>query len=133
MVSNSVLLAQACSKLEDVLLIDRLIFQIVLRKRFSRGRIPPQPQIVRNPILVLISLLETSTAYTKRAVPSVVTIAQTNITDQVRTIQQLARVASQYPYYKFNYAWHKQMENSVCKNTFPMLSILLNVFGSPGR
>ncbi|KAI6859724.1 hypothetical protein D0864_00514 [Hortaea werneckii] len=45
--------------------------------------------------------------------PSLVTAAQANIDHEIKTIQQLSEVASQHPYYKFNYAWTRQMQD-VC-------------------
>ncbi|RMY63762.1 hypothetical protein D0863_10308 [Hortaea werneckii] len=45
--------------------------------------------------------------------PSLVTAAETNIDHEIKTIQQLSEVASQHPYYKFNYAWTRQMQD-VC-------------------
>ncbi|KAI6905998.1 Translin [Hortaea werneckii] len=45
--------------------------------------------------------------------PSLVTAAQANIDQEIKTIQQLSEVASQHPYYKFNYAWTRQMQD-VC-------------------
>ncbi|RMZ10015.1 hypothetical protein D0862_03420 [Hortaea werneckii] len=44
---------------------------------------------------------------------SLVTAAQANIDQEIKTIQQLSEVASQHPYYKFNYAWTRQMQD-VC-------------------
>lgn len=45
--------------------------------------------------------------------PSLVTAAETNIDHEIKTIQQLSEVASQHPYYKFNYAWTRQMQDVV--------------------
>ncbi|KAI7479702.1 Translin [Hortaea werneckii] len=45
--------------------------------------------------------------------PSLVTAAQANVDHEIKTIQQLSEVASQHPYYKFNYAWTRQMQD-VC-------------------
>lgn len=45
--------------------------------------------------------------------PVVVQAAQSSIRNAVVTIQQLAQVASDHPYYRFNYAWQKQIESSV--------------------
>lgn len=44
--------------------------------------------------------------------PAVVTAAQNSIATSVQTIQQLAQVASKYPYYRFNYAWTRQIQDS---------------------
>ncbi|KAI7283369.1 Translin [Hortaea werneckii] len=44
---------------------------------------------------------------------SLVTAVQANIDHEIKTIQQLSEVASQHPYYKFNYAWTRQMQD-VC-------------------
>ncbi|RMZ31137.1 hypothetical protein D0859_04751 [Hortaea werneckii] len=49
----------------------------------------------------------------EKQVPSLVTAAQANIDHEIKTIQQLSEVASQHPYYKFNYAWTRQMQD-VC-------------------
>ena len=46
-------------------------------------------------------------------VPEVANAAGANLVEQIMTIQNLAQVASQYPYYKFNYAWNRQIEASV--------------------
>ncbi|KAI7218243.1 Translin [Hortaea werneckii] len=45
--------------------------------------------------------------------PSLVSAAQANIDHEIKTIQQLSEVASQHPYYKFNYAWTRQIQD-VC-------------------
>lgn len=47
------------------------------------------------------------------AEPSIVLQAQTSITEAVVTIQALAKYASSFPYYRYNYAWSYQMQNSV--------------------
>jgi len=39
----------------------------------------------------------------------VITAAQANIAIEIQTIQQLSEVASKQPYYRFNYAWTKQI------------------------
>jgi hypothetical protein len=46
-------------------------------------------------------------------VPAVVQAAEASIRNEVQTIQQLSAVASKYPYYKFNYAWTRQMQDAV--------------------
>jgi len=46
-------------------------------------------------------------------VSSVVKAAQDNINNEIQTIQQLADVASKHPYYKFNYAWTRQVQDAV--------------------
>lgn len=50
--------------------------------------------------------------------------AQANIAIEIQTIQQLSEVASKQPYYRFNYAWTKQIEASVCINVDEFLSVL---------
>ncbi|EMF16989.1 Translin [Sphaerulina musiva SO2202] len=44
--------------------------------------------------------------------PVVVHAAESKIKEAVATIQQLAQVASNHPYYRFNYAWQRQIEIS---------------------
>ena len=46
-------------------------------------------------------------------VPSIVNAAETSITQEIRSIKELSDVASNYPYYKFNYAWSRQMQDAV--------------------
>jgi len=46
-------------------------------------------------------------------VPSVLNAAQSNINNEIQTIQQLSEVASKHPYYKFNHAWSRQMQDAV--------------------
>lgn len=46
-------------------------------------------------------------------VPTVIKAASDHITNEIETVQQLAKVASQHPYYRFNYAWSRQMESVV--------------------
>lgn len=50
-------------------------------------------------------------------VPNVVHAAESNIKEAVATIQKLAQVASNHPYYRFNYSWQRQIESSVRINT----------------
>lgn len=45
--------------------------------------------------------------------PAVIEAAQANIALEVQTIQQLSEVASKQPYYRFNYAWNRQIEAAV--------------------
>nr|POF11629.1 hypothetical protein CFP56_44467 [Quercus suber] len=52
-------------------------------------------------------------------VPPVLAAASTSIQSEISTIQTLAALASKHPYYKFNYAWTRQMQDVT-------LSILLN-------
>lgn len=42
-----------------------------------------------------------------------VNAAESSISHEVQAIQQLSEVASKYPYYKFNYAWSRQMQDAV--------------------
>ncbi|KAK3691730.1 Translin-1 [Vermiconidia calcicola] len=44
--------------------------------------------------------------------PSVVKAAQASIQNEVEAIQQLSEIASKNPYYKFNYAWTRQMQDA---------------------
>ena len=46
-------------------------------------------------------------------VPSVVSAAQANIDKEIETIQQLSDIASKHPYYKFNYAWTRTVQDTV--------------------
>jgi len=43
----------------------------------------------------------------------VVSSAQNNIEKEAQTIQKLSEVASKHPYYKFNYAWTRQIQDVV--------------------
>ncbi|KAK0265873.1 Translin-1 [Friedmanniomyces endolithicus] len=52
------------------------------------------------------------TANTEVAVPSVVSSAQANIDKEVQTIHKLSETASKEPYYKFNYAWTRQIQDA---------------------
>ena len=45
--------------------------------------------------------------------PPVVKAAQDSIFEEVLIIQQLSEVASKNPYYRFNYAWTRQMQDVV--------------------
>ncbi|KAH9826194.1 Translin family [Teratosphaeria destructans] len=45
---------------------------------------------------------------------AVVSTAQTNIVEEIETIQHLSAIASKHPYYKFNYAWSRQMQDACC-------------------
>jgi len=44
---------------------------------------------------------------------SVVTAAQNSIANEVQSIQQLSEFASKHPYYKFNYAWTRHMQDAI--------------------
>ncbi|CAK4030576.1 probable translin [Lecanosticta acicola] len=59
--------------------------------------------------------------------PAIVAAAQNNIGNEVQSIQQLAQVASKYPYYRFNYAWSRQIE--ICKCFSILLCGWLGGFG----
>ncbi|KAK0310730.1 Translin-1 [Friedmanniomyces endolithicus] len=50
---------------------------------------------------------------TEFAVPSVVSSAQASIDKEVQTIHKLSETASKEPYYKFNYAWTRQIQDVV--------------------
>ncbi|KAK0940195.1 Translin-1 [Friedmanniomyces endolithicus] len=52
---------------------------------------------------------------TEFAVPSVVSSAQASIDKEVQTIHKLSETASKEPYYKFNYAWTRQIQD-VCSS-----------------
>ncbi|PIB01764.1 Translin [Cercospora beticola] len=58
------------------------------------------------------SILSRAHSTTAQDLPVVVQAAQSSIQNAVVTIQQLAQVASNHPYYRFNYAWQKQIESS---------------------
>ncbi len=53
------------------------------------------------------------TTNTTIAVPSVVSSAQASIDKEVQTIHKLSETASKEPYYKFNYAWTRQIQDAV--------------------
>lgn len=42
-----------------------------------------------------------------------VSSAQNNIEKEAQIIQKLSEVASKHPYYKFNYAWTRQIQDVV--------------------
>lgn len=53
-------------------------------------------------------------------VSTVIKAASDHIAREIETVQQLSKVASQHPYYRFNYAWSRQMESVVredCSST----------------
>ncbi|KAK1061169.1 Translin-1 [Friedmanniomyces endolithicus] len=52
------------------------------------------------------------TADKKVTVPSVVSSAQFSIDKEVQTIHKLSETASREPYYKFNYAWTRQIQDA---------------------
>ncbi|KAK0336772.1 Translin-1 [Friedmanniomyces endolithicus] len=52
------------------------------------------------------------TTNTTIAVPSVVSSAQASIDKEVQTIHKLSETASKEPYYKFNYAWTRQIQDA---------------------
>ena len=54
--------------------------------------------------------------------PSVINAAQNNINGEIQTIQQLSEVASKHPYYKFNHAWSRQMQDAVSDYTSRILN-----------
>jgi hypothetical protein len=47
-----------------------------------------------------------------------VSIAQSNIEMEIQTIHKLSETASKHPYYKFNYAWTRQVQDVACNFTF---------------
>ena len=55
-------------------------------------------------------------------VPSVLTAAQANIEKEVATIQKLSEVASKHPYYKFNYAWTRHVQDAVSILFYPVVA-----------
>ncbi|KAM3418618.1 Translin-1 [Cercospora zeina] len=58
------------------------------------------------------SILSRAHSTTAQDLPGAVQAAQSSIQNAVATIQQLAQVASNHPYYRFNYAWQRQIESS---------------------
>lgn len=54
-----------------------------------------------------------------------VTAAQESIGKEVAAIQALAETASKYPYYRFNYAWTRIVQDAVS----PMIQILPTLHG----
>ncbi|TKA22559.1 hypothetical protein B0A50_08129 [Salinomyces thailandicus] len=58
------------------------------------------------------SILSRSHSTATQDLQSVVKAAQTNIDKEIATIQQLSEIASKHPYYKFNYAWTRQMQDA---------------------
>ena len=46
-------------------------------------------------------------------VPTVVNAAQDSIAKEVAAIQTLSETASKYPYYRFNYAWTRTVQDAV--------------------
>ncbi|KAF2169879.1 hypothetical protein M409DRAFT_20292 [Zasmidium cellare ATCC 36951] len=59
------------------------------------------------------SALSRAHSTTTANMPTVIKSASDHIASEIETVQQLSKVASQHPYYRFNYAWSRQME-SVC-------------------
>lgn len=47
-------------------------------------------------------------------VGSIIEAAQSSIQEEIQIVRQLEVLASQHPYYKFNYAWTRQMQDVVC-------------------
>lgn len=60
-----------------------------------------------------ISLVRPTDQLVWPAVPSVVTAAQESIAKEVAAIQTLAATAGKYPYYRFNYAWTRTVQDAV--------------------
>jgi len=49
-----------------------------------------------------------------QTVQNVVRQAEASISNEVGTVAQLAEVASKHPYYKFNFAWTRAIQDTVC-------------------
>ncbi|KAF2484040.1 Translin [Neohortaea acidophila] len=58
----------------------------------------------------------------------IIEAAQSSIQEEIQIVRQLEVVASQHPYYKFNYAWTRQMQD-VCYSI--LLCGYLGGFGKP--
>ncbi|KAF7195555.1 Translin [Pseudocercospora fuligena] len=58
------------------------------------------------------SILSRAHSTANNDLPTVIQAAETSIKEQIATIQSLSAEASKHPYYKFNYSWQRQMENS---------------------
>ncbi|KXT10444.1 hypothetical protein AC579_7892 [Pseudocercospora musae] len=58
------------------------------------------------------SILSRAHSTANNDLPTVIQAAETSIKEQIATIQTLFAEASKHPYYKFNYSWQRQMENS---------------------
>ncbi|KAK5135870.1 hypothetical protein LTR08_004519 [Meristemomyces frigidus] len=58
------------------------------------------------------SILSRAHSTPSAELPSVVSAAQANIDKEIQTIQQLSGVASEHPYYKFNYAWTRTVQDA---------------------
>lgn len=56
-------------------------------------------------------------------VPAVVSSAEQSLAAEVEAIRTLSATASKYPYYRFNYAWTRPMQDAVCSSPcfFPCL------------
>lgn len=78
--------------------------------RFYRGHTRLRRKIVRECKYVSPCYLLTNEPLT---VSNIVDSAQASIQQELATIQQLSQVASNHPYYQFNYAWQRQIESSV--------------------
>lgn len=92
-------------------------FQIELRSRFSRGLIRLRRRIVSQTLskdmMLIFHVYLVANMVPCFPVPTVLTAAQNNIANEAQSIQQLAQVASKHPYYRFNYAWSRQVESAV--------------------
>ncbi|KAK5170500.1 Translin-1 [Saxophila tyrrhenica] len=58
------------------------------------------------------SILSRSHSTPSSELQPVIQAAEANIQQEVKAIGQLSEVASKYPYYKFNYAWSRQMQDA---------------------
>ncbi|EME88298.1 uncharacterized protein MYCFIDRAFT_209770 [Pseudocercospora fijiensis CIRAD86] len=58
------------------------------------------------------SILSRAHSTANTDLPAVIQAAEASIKEQIATIQTLSAEASKHPYYKFNYSWQRQMENS---------------------
>ena len=73
----------------------------------SLGSLRPVPNVV-----CLLYFLVTCLTIMP-TVSSVVAAAQQSIAAELEPIQRLASTASEYPYYRFNYAWTRPMQDAV--------------------
>ena len=50
---------------------------------------------------------------------SVISAAESSIGKEIETIKQLSEIASKHSYYKFNYAWTRQVQDAVSRPVVP--------------
>ncbi|KXT02732.1 hypothetical protein AC578_5436 [Pseudocercospora eumusae] len=86
---------------------DTAVKDTATRNRFYHEHTQPQTATVS---IFIKSCLRLPTD--SGTVPTVIQAAETSIKEQIATIQTLSAKASKHPYYKFNYSWQRQMENT---------------------